>query len=137
MNLTSLYFVLEQLQSLGNLESIIGTYSDISRDFKFNMSEILQSSNSSHSQRLMTHARVIWRALGSTICGSDTKKKADNNEDGNSEFIFEGGPSITALKFALYVLTNDPKILYAPNGTQADLVVSKVRELCKYVNWSI
>ncbi|XP_065067747.1 ATP-binding cassette sub-family A member 2-like [Rhopilema esculentum] len=131
-----IFAIQKSLQSLGNLESIIRTYSDISRDFKFNMSEILQSSNSSHSQQLMTHARVIWRALGSTICGSDTKKKADNNGDGNSEFIFEGGPSITALKFALYVLTNDPKILYAPNGTQADLVVSKASHLLTLVKRS-
>lgn len=45
----------------------------------------------------------------------------DNNDD-----ILEEGSSVSAVKFALYALINDPKILYAPSGTEADKVIAKV-----------
>lgn len=49
------------------------------------------------------------------------------------EFALDGGISIRAMRFTLYVLSNDPKILYAPNGTQADSVVAKVGTFVVYL----
>ncbi len=64
--------------------------------------------------------------LGPVICGSTTNKKDAKTEPTENNFILDGGSSMRALKFALYALTNNPKILYAPNETQADTVVAKV-----------
>ena len=115
-----------QLQSLGEVEQLIHKYTMIAHDLNFNISQITLVANASHSEKLMTHAKVMWRTLGPIICGSSHGKEAGHEHEERNDFILEGGSSVTALKFALYVLTNDPKILYAPNGTEADQVISKV-----------
>ena len=115
-----------KLKNLGSLEKLIERYNLIARDLNFNMSEVSQASNGTHSSRLMAHAKVIWRTVGPIICESPHNKMAGQEHKKKQDFILEGGSSVTALKFALYVLTNDPKILYAPNGTEADNVISKV-----------
>ena len=44
--------------------------------------------------------------------------------------FFSGGrdESTYALQMMLYMLTHDPMVLYAPNGTEADKVVQKVKK---------
>ena len=98
----------------------------IAHDLNLNISQILIVSNASHSQRLMTNARVIWRSLGPIICGSSQSKGVQHMQEDNNDDILEEGSSVSAVKFALYALINDPKILYAPSGTEADKVIAKV-----------
>ena len=101
-------------------------YKMIAQDLNFDMSKISSASNKSHSQQIVTHAEVIWHALGPIICGSSHSKEMGHEQEDANDFILKGGASNSALKFAFYALTNDPKILYAPNGTEADTVISKV-----------
>ena len=103
-------------------------YNNIAHDLNFNMSKILRVSNTSRSQRIKEHATAIWRNLGPIICGSSHSKEVASQREDSSDFILKEGSSVNALKFALYALTNDPKILYAPNGTEADIVVKKVAQ---------
>ena len=111
---------------LGDLEKLIQMYNMIAHDLNFNMSQILPVSNASHSQRLMSNAKVIWRSLGPIICGSPQRKDVGYTPEDNNDGNLGEGSSVSAVKFALYALTNDPKILYAPNGTEADKVIAKV-----------
>lgn len=90
------------------------------------MSQLVSITNASRSQKLMMHAKMVWRTLGPLICGSSNGHEVDNGHRENREFILEGASSMDALKFAFYVLTSDPKVLYAPNGTEADKIISKV-----------
>ena len=105
---------------------MINKYSMIALDLNFNMSEILHASNASHSEKMLAHGQVIWRAVGPIICGSENKQKSGKERDLANDFMLRSGPSMRALRWTLYVLTGDPKILYAPNGTQADQVIAKV-----------
>jgi len=126
----------QSLQSLGNLERLIQMYNNIAHDLNFNMSKILRVSNTSRSQRIKEHATAIWRNLGPIICGSSHSKEVASQREDSSDFILKEGSSVNALKFALYALTNDPKILYAPNGTEADIVVKKTGHLLTLVKRS-
>ena len=106
----------------------------IAFDLNFNMSEILHVSNASHSEKMLAHGQVIWRAVGPIICGSENKKQNGAKHDRANDFMLRSGPSMRALRWTLYVLTGDPKILYAPNGTQADLVIAKVSQMSLHAN---
>ena len=89
--------------------------------------------NNSRPKRIQDNANSIWQVLSPIICG---RLHHSNDHSGSSysgdsaasapDLLSGRGESIHALKVMLHVLTHNPMILYAPNGTDADLVVKKV-----------
>ena len=84
-----------------------------------------------YSSFVTQNANEIWKTLSPVVCGSPYDETEHDGSRGNSDNIvpnlFEGsGESRLALEMMLYMLTHDPMVLYAPNGTDADKVINKV-----------
>ena len=117
-----------QLETLANVEDLIKRYSVLSEYLKFNMSRVERSQNSSHARKYTQHVSEMWRVISPILCGPSHKDESkDNSERAGLNFISDNRQSsVRALRFMLYMLTHDPKILYSPNGTDADKVINKV-----------
>lgn len=117
---------------MNNLKDAFIKLSILADDLKLNTSKLSHPVNYSRPRRIQENANEMWDALSPVLCGHGSEEDEENtNEGGGSSIIPEllegGGESTHALKIMLYMLTHDPMILYAPNGTEADEVVRRVR----------
>eukprot|EP00794_Sanderia_malayensis_P015936 gene15936-17537_t len=128
----------QHLQALSDFDRLVTKYTSIAHDLNFNMHDIdvVHAENLTDADRLTKHAAVIWRILGPVICGNSSHQKDTKGERRDNDFIIDESSSMRALKFSLYVLTSDSKILYAPNGTQADMVISKTGHILTMIKRS-
>eukprot|EP00111_Clytia_hemisphaerica_P002239 TCONS_00006276-protein len=120
----------DDLLKLSNLEDAFGKLVTLAKDLNLNLTEISHSSNTSRPSQLTQNANEIWKTLSPVICGTqytgwEHKKKERSNDDIVPGLLDGRGESRYALEFMMYMLTHDPMVLYAPNGTEADQVVRK------------
>ena len=118
---------------LSNLEDAFKKLSVLAKDLNLNLTRITDAANkTSRPLQLEENANEIWKTLSPVICGTAYDDEKSDRGRGDSDSIvpdlFVGhGESRFALEMMLYMLTHDPMVLYAPNGTDADKVVQKVR----------
>ena len=121
------------------MEDAFKKLSILAKDLNLNLTRVADTSNkTSRPSQLQQNANEIWKTLSPVICGTayDGKKSDQGKVDSDSIVpdLFVGhGESRFALEMMLYMLTHDPMVLYAPNGTDADKVVRKVSPLFNIV----
>ena len=109
--------------------------SKLSKDLHLNLSEILNRRNESRPKQTIQNVDDLWTVLSPLLCGTQRRKSNSNGKDSTGskekgslpELLHGGSDATKALRIMLYVLSNDPMILYSPNGTDADKVIRKVR----------
>ena len=123
-----------QLTKLSNFEEAVILLSKLSKDLHLNLSEILTRRNESRPKQTIQNVDDLWTVLSPLLCGTQRGKSSSNGKDTGSkkkgslpELLHGGSDATKALRIMLYVLSNDPMILYSPNGTDADKVIRKVR----------
>ena len=111
--------------------------SKLSKDLHLNLSEILSRRNESRPKQTIQNVDDLWTVLSPLLCGnsnSNGKGNTGSKKTGSlPELLHGGGDATKALRIMLYVLSNDPMILYSPNGTDADKVIRKVRHFLNCV----
>ena len=70
----------------------------------------------------------MWTTLSPILCGVPSADTDHDHDDSDMpELLKGGGEAKRAMRTMMYMMTNDPMILYAPNNTEADHVMKKVR----------
>ncbi|XP_065646706.1 phospholipid-transporting ATPase ABCA1 isoform X2 [Hydra vulgaris] len=118
------------LFKMSKLEDAFKTLSKLAKDMKLNLTNIERRVNSSRSHKAKQNMNDLWAVLSPLICGTPPELSSDEHHnhrshDSFSDLLSGSGESTRALKVMLYMMTNDPMILYSPNGTDADKVISK------------
>ena len=115
--------------------------SKLSKDLHLNLSQILSRRNESRPKQTIQNVDDLWTVLSPLVCGTQRRKSNSNGKGSTGskkagslpELLHGGGDATKALRIMLYVLSNDPMILYSPNGTDADKVIRKVRNFLNCV----
>ena len=85
--------------------------------------------NKSQPERSKAYLEGMWKNLGPIICGPNpdeqpSKKLVDDMYDYDCR---TEACKTRVMRLMLYLLLNNPEILYSPNGTAADKVIKKVK----------
>ena len=68
-------------------------------------------------------AKKIWKIIGPVLCGPN---KEEYEKDPCPDAMYSHLSNSRALEVMLYLMTNNPLIVYSPNGTEVDEVVKRV-----------
>ena len=115
---------------MDNLLDAFQKLAKLAKDLQLNLTQVNSRQNETYPKKIRQNANDIWDVLSPVLCGTpyhSKKGETGESKEKTMKSLFEGrGESTHALKIMLYTLTNDPMILYSPNGTEADLVMKKV-----------
>ncbi|XP_048586908.1 ATP-binding cassette sub-family A member 2 isoform X2 [Nematostella vectensis] len=91
---------------------------------KLNMSFAEGLDNMTKSARNKAYIQGMWKNLGPVLCGSDPDEQPDRVVKHMFDYrCLTKSCQTRALRLMFYLLTHNPKILYAPNNTAADDVI--------------
>ena len=74
--------------------------------------------------------KKIWKIIGPVLCGPN---KEEYEKDPCPDAMYSHQSNSRALEVMLYLMTNNPLIVYSPNGTEVDEVVKRVGVLLSFV----
>ena len=118
---------------MSKLEDAFKKLAKLAKDMQLNLSNIESRVNESRSHQTEQNMNDLWSVLSPIICGTPPDISYEGGghfrhrrHDSLSDLLSGSGESTRALKVMLYMMTNDPMILYSPNGTDADKIISKV-----------
>jgi hypothetical protein len=85
--------------------------------------------NKSENERKRAYVKGMWKNLGPILCGPAPEEQPDDAVNHMFDFrCLTKSCKTRALRLMFYLLTHNPKILYAPNNTAADDVIKEVKE---------
>ena len=68
-------------------------------------------------------AKQMWKVFGPVLCGPNMNTY---EKDPCPDAMYYHHSNSRALEVMLYLMTNNPLIVYSPNGTEVDAVVKRV-----------
>jgi hypothetical protein len=133
--------VQELIHELNEIENAYSKMCSLARKFYVNMTEIEAREKISPKSKATDNINHMWKILYPFLCHEEKLPKMNQTRTNSTDddFSEKREPNIfssksiqnNALKIMLYALTNNPLLLYAPNGTEVDQVVTKASHYLK------